>query len=242
MANKKVTYMSCLAAVLAFGVSANPVLTKKKTKDHEDKPMEYQIIFEGFDHPAPSGLKSLLLWYDVFSREPTEEDKNAEQMLKANLSNAYADGPLVGDAAMRDIEMRMRDIEMGANRVEGGGRVLMRGVISESDVFFAQPTEDGTVCYVVPTTEGESCVSPDREGTVLIWDQMPPDSLAVYGMVRNDVVGVDVVVKGKSYPAQMGENSFAVEVSGVENAWPNEVVLHHQDGTTTRRDPMVTRF
>jgi hypothetical protein len=235
MANKKVTYMSCLAVVIAFGVSAKPVLTEKKAKDREDKPMEYKFIFEGRDHPEPNGLTSLLLWYNVFSREPTEEDKNAEQMLKAELSNANAGEPFMGDDAMRDIEI-------GVKRVEGGGRVLMRGVIGESDVFFARPTEDGTVCYVVPTTMGESCASPDREGTVLTWDQMPPDSLAVYGMVRNDVVAVDVVVKGKSYPAQMGENSFAVEVSGVENAWPNEVVLYHQDGTTTHRDPMVTIF
>jgi hypothetical protein len=90
-------------------------------------------------------------------------------------------------------------------------RRLMGGTGGAGD-FYAVPTEGGKVCYTISLGPA-GCHDSFATGP-LAWGEYDPDALgsgvpiSVYGLARDDVVGVDVVVDGKRQRARLARNAF----------------------------------
>jgi hypothetical protein len=49
---------------------------------------------------------------------------------------------------------------------------------------------------------------PGPDGLDLHWVYQPSRPLVVYGLVRDEITSVDVVIAGQNYATRMGENAF----------------------------------
>jgi hypothetical protein len=107
-------------------------------------------------------------------------------------------------------------------------RVLLEGLGGEEDIVYAVPTEKGYLCIGLAPNGGSSCGGPRPGGFDLAYSY-DKDSLVVYGLVGNNVTGVDVLVAARAYAARMGENAYAVRLATTTPEQLRSVVLHYRD-------------
>jgi len=113
--------------------------------------------------------------------------------------------------------------------VASEARVLLDELGGEQDILYAVPTDKGFMCIGLAPNGGSHCGGSGPGGFDLAYSYDPKDSLLVYGMIGNDVVGVEVLVSGRTHVARMGENGFAIRIKSGKPSELGSVVLHYRD-------------
>jgi hypothetical protein len=103
------------------------------------------------------------------------------------------------------------------------------------DGLYAKPFRQYGVDYrLLPDGGGGITESITADGLIVSFEQEASgEPLLVYGFVAEHVVGVDVIVAGRTVPARLENNAYAALVE----AEPDDletVVLYRADGTSVR--------
>jgi hypothetical protein len=120
-------------------------------------------------------------------------------------------------------------------------RLLLSGVGSRAASLYAWPTTDGWVCFA--WDEGEGGCTPHFEGSRASFLGIDPDEPgvgapgSVVGLIPDDVVAVDVAVRGASHPATLGRNSFFYELPDGDCTVTaiDSLTITYRDGTSDTR-------
>lgn len=119
----------------------------------------------------------------------------------------------------------------------GRSRLLLADVGTWHGAFYAAPTSDGNVCYVV-TGGPASCATGftqhfpvgaaifDRDG----FDGGAP--AAITGLVPDEVAGVTVVVNGARHAARVANNAYFYQLPADVRGSPESLLIGYRDGTT----------
>jgi hypothetical protein len=142
--------------------------------------------------------------YSVFSREGSESDQPAK---------SWAEGEHPG---------------LDLTILKDDARLLLGGAGLDGEDLVGAPTTDGAVCVAIVPGGSGSCGKWMDFGLQVNGEQRDGRML-VYGLVADEVQGVEVVASGHRRHARMGENAYACELPG--GAELEEVVLRLAGGT-----------
>lgn len=136
--------------------------------------------------------------------------------------SAFATARTPADRLPAAAEQTLANIAADAEALEASNRPgapqvtqsrrLLAGVGPNDADFYAVPTNSGKVCFVI--TAGPSGCHSDFSRGPLAWGEYDADALgsgnpiAVYGLARDDVTSVHVVVNGRRERAQLTRNAF----------------------------------
>ena len=154
--------------------------------------------------------------YAVFRRPPRSSDLEAQQRAR---DDALLDTVGAPDALGASI---------GGPLYEDARLVLGSG----SRGIYALPTTRGAVCVGAFPDGGAGCGTPGPHGLSVEYD----DSLGLrlYGLVADDVRGVDVVVGGVTRQAELGENGYRLKLADAGWGQLHALRLHLRNGATER--------
>ena len=141
--------------------------------------------------------------YGVFSRPASEHDGAAR---------SWAEGTHAG---------------LGSTLLKDDARLLLAGAGLEGGDLVGAPTTNSEVCVAILPRESGSCGKWLDFGLQVNGEQRA-GRLLVYGVVADEVQGVEVVASGHRRHARMGENAYACELPG--GAELEEVILRLADG------------
>jgi hypothetical protein len=115
------------------------------------------------------------------------------------------------------------------------GHLAMAALRRPGDGLYAKPFRQyGVDCRLLPDGGGGITESITADGLIVSFEQEASgEPLLVYGFVAEHVVGVDVIVAGRTVPARLENNAYAALVE----AEPDDletVVLYRADGTSVR--------
>jgi hypothetical protein len=145
--------------------------------------------------------------YNVFSRPASERDKTAK---------SWADGMHAG---------------LSFTLLKDDARLLLVGAGLAGGDLVGAPTTDGQVCVAILPGESGSCGKWLDFGLQVNGEQRAGRML-VYGLVADQVQGVEVMASGDRRNARMGENAYACEVPGAAEL--QELVLRLASGSVKR--------
>jgi hypothetical protein len=141
--------------------------------------------------------------YSVFSRPASERDEPAR---------SWAEGMHAG---------------LSFTLLKDDARLLLAGAGLAGGDLVGAPTTDGQVCVAILPRESGSCGKWLDFGLQVNGEQRA-GRLLVYGLVADEVQGVEVVASGDRRSARMGENAYACEHPG--GAELEELTLRLADG------------
>lgn len=124
--------------------------------------------------------------------------------------------------------------------VTGDSRLLLSGLGAQRARFYAFPTSKGGVCYVI--TAGPASCAREVSRSSPVVGQYDPDRvgagtpMALYGLLPNEAVGVDIVVAGEARRAVVGRNAFFYQLSPSDPAGASAIVIKFRDGTSDALD------
>jgi hypothetical protein len=144
--------------------------------------------------------------YEVFRRDPGESDTQAQRIARADGYGDRFSGP-VGKPLYPDTRL-----------VSGS---TARGV-------YALPTSKQFICIGAFPRGGGGCLTPGQHGLTIDFDTRGDGSASLYGLIGDDVQGIDAVVGGKTFRARLGENAYALST----NRQPTKLVVHLRNGET----------
>jgi hypothetical protein len=154
------------------------------------------------EHSDPMSL------YGVFSRPAHERDESARVWAAGIGGSPTIVAPLAHKA-----------------------RLLLEDAGLEGESVVAAPTEDGRVWVSLAPSGTGSCGYPTSFGLVINGERRGSRHL-VYGLVADEVEGVDLELDGTERAARMGENCFAYGSESSREDMPLRLVLHLEDGST----------
>lgn len=147
-----------------------------------DEDFSFAIVFATDEEPAQPHEL-----YGVFSRAGTDRDAPARSWAEGVQANL---GPTV--------------------LVEEARLLLDRAGLAEEDLVGA-PTTDGAVCLALLPGGSGGCGKAIEFGLQVNGEQRD-GRLLVYGLVADEVQGVEVTASGDRRKARMGENAYACEL------------------------------
>lgn len=103
------------------------------------------------------------------------------------------------------------------------------------DGVYALPTTTGAVCVGAVPNGGNGCTGTGGGPHGLSVDYDAPSDgrpFRLYGLVGDDVVGVDAVVGGVARQAELGENGYSIELADAGWDRLSKLVLHLHGGAT----------
>ena len=99
---------------------------------------------------------------------------------------------------------------------------------------YALPTTKQLVCLGVFPNGGGVCSSPGADGLTVGYEIAPNSRPSlIYGLLGDDVRGLDVMVSGVTRQAQLGKNAYVLELAHAKGKRLERLILHLRDGTTT---------
>ena len=167
--------------------------------------------------------------YGAFRRPRNEQDRRAGELarrygaLDVGISDAdeFSDGEFPEDWRA----------ERGLGEVpEDEGRLVLRGLGGPEDMLYVAPTTNDYIAYAVLPNGGGGCTEPGPDGLVLTTADRRR-AFVVQCLVSDEIIAVDIVVKGETRPARMGENAFGLRVDDAPGSALQALVLHRRDGT-----------
>jgi hypothetical protein len=117
---------------------------------------------------------------------------------------------LAGEASVPDV---FRNGAVDATE----SRLLLAGVGPANGGLYAFPSARGRICYALDGGP-QSChsrFSADHPVGITLYDADGFNRGAapgIFGLVPNNVVRIDIVIDGRSYPARLGENAYHLEL------------------------------
>lgn len=170
---------------------------------------------------------------------------------------AAANGPFIRDIAVLDAPRMSSDVLPAASVREfealagargGAPPELLPGEFrfSESRLLLSDLGPNRAKLYAVPTSKGEVCTlltgrgpgCQERFGTYPVgWSLFDPDvagagePFTVYGITRDDVTKVEVVVNEAASRAKLNNNGFYYRLSDAA-AFPSRLIVSFRDGHT----------
>jgi hypothetical protein len=223
-----------LVAVLATGCGAAPstksAASPPKTPTSPDNAQTTTDPDESGDE-ASADHGSLMF----FSHADGSAPKAPHEVYRVFRRASLASDVRVGKRARADALLDLGPAHTGA-------RASLGSPVYGDTRLVLGTTDDGV--YALPTTSDGVCVSafPDGgggcTGTVSGLHGLTVDydgsshGLRIYGLVGDDVVGVDVVVDGVTRHAEFGENGYRLELADRRWQQVRSFVLKLRDGTT----------
>ena len=168
--------------------------------------------------------------YGVFRRPRNDVDRRAGEL--AARSGALDFGAIdkgVRPAGLSDEEWR--SLQPG-EVLEDEGRLLLAGLGGEEDMLYAAPTCNDYIAHAVLPNGGGGRGTPGPDGLELGWNETETGALVVFGLVSDAIESVDLIVRGVTHEARMGENAFGLRLERTHGAELERVVLRRRDGTT----------
>lgn len=119
------------------------------------------------------------------------------------------------------------------------GQVLLAGLGPDRRTFYAVPTLNGEVCWLL-TEEAAGCLPGFAEGSPISTDgtgAYPPESGppgVVYGLAKDEVTDLQVMVDGSPQPATLANNAWYYELPDNHTALTAlpYVIVTLRDGST----------
>ena len=172
------------------------------------------VMFLGADEPPPSPVADL---YAVFRRPPRAADLAVQKVARMDgLADEFDIGPSTGSPP---------EPSLGKPLYEKTRLIL--GM--ESHGVYAVPTTTDSVCSGQFPDGAGGCGQPGPHGITMDYGEASSE-LLIYGLIGDDVEGVDAVVDGMTRPAELAENAYLLRLSQVRSANLDVVVLHLRDG------------
>jgi hypothetical protein len=122
-------------------------------------------------------------------------------------------------------------------------RLLLSGAGSRASDLYAWPTTNGWVCFAWEAGGGGGGCTPHFERSRASLVGVDPDGPGVgapgsiVGLVPDDVVAVDVTIRGTSHPATLGKNSLFYELpdGDCKVTAIDSLTITYRDGTSDTR-------
>jgi hypothetical protein len=109
-------------------------------------------------------------------------------------------------------------------------RVLLADAGLAGDALVAAPVSDDMVCFAL-LSGGESCAPAFRHG-VAIAGERQAGRIVLFGLVGEEVEGLDIVAGGRLFEARIGENGFACVLGEVRQEDVEKARVHLLGGRT----------
>jgi hypothetical protein len=153
-------------------------------------------------------------------------------------------GPVPGSAAAALSVLRTGPVDAsppsdvavgfdGASALSGGVRVLGLNAGGSGLDLYGSARSNGGACNSLASAKGPA-------GTMCV-QNIPPEGITLgasdaagwtlYGFAADDVVGVDVVVNGKTEPATLLRNAYLADLGTADLSAATALIVHHADGT-----------
>jgi hypothetical protein len=168
--------------------------------------------------------------YGVFRRPRNDVDRTAGEL--AARWSALDFGAIDEGARPPGLsEEEWRSLQPG-EVLEDEGRLLLAGLGGEEDMLYAAPTSNDHIAHAVLPNGGGGCAAPGPDGLELGWNQTDTGALVVFGLVSDAIESVDLIVRGVTHEARIGENAFGLRLESTPADDLERVVLRRRDGTT----------
>src|SRR5262245_58422083 len=164
---------------------------------------------EGDDGPHEAVAWGVMRGQEPHPTEPATAAKLAAFAEPTKPSDSFS-----GTQAPSDLDKGMPEGLRSGRELFARSRLLIPAADAEGFRLYGVPTENGWVCLhlLEPSEplEGTSVGGCTRNLTEGIDYAMSGngDSFRVYGLVADDVSGVEILANGKPYPAILGRNAF----------------------------------
>jgi hypothetical protein len=157
--------------------------------------------------------------YAVFRRPPRSSDVAMQKLARADGLLDSVGGPGLAGASLG------RPLYADTRLIVG----------SVGDGVYALPTTTGAVCVGAVPNGGSGCTGTGGGPHGLSVDYDAPSDgrpFRLYGLVGDDVLGVDAVVGSVARQAELGENGYRIELADAGRAQLSKLVLHLRGGAT----------
>ena len=154
----------------------------------------------------PQALREL---YSVFFRPATGRDALAERWARKASSDA-GERPTI------------------LPRIAEQARVLLADAGFEGEALVAAPVSEDMACFAL-LSGAESCGAGFRHG-VAVAGERRDGRIVLFGLVGDDVKGLDIVAGGREYEARIGENGFTAPLGEVRAEDIEGARVHLVDG------------
>ena len=172
------------------------------------------VIFWVGTNAAPPPPHEL---YAVFRRAPRSSDVEVRERARGDA--------FLGSVGDHSVEGASLGTPMYDNT-----RLVFGGI---RDGVYALPTTNGAVCLSAFPNGGGGCGLPGPRGLSIGYDDaIDGQPFRLYGLVGDQVRGVDVVVSGVTQHAELGENGFRLQLADARWGQLHNLVLHLRSGAT----------
>jgi hypothetical protein len=187
----------------ASGTPTNSATGMKVDLQTTDTSFSYAAANEDLE---PTALREL---YSVFFRPAEGRDYLAERWAR-EASRAAGERPTI------------------LPPIAEQARVLLPDAGLDGEALIAAPVSEDMVCFAL-VSGAESCGPGFRHG-VAIAGQRRAGHIVLFGLVGDDVKGLDIIAGGRAHEARIGENGFASVLGEVREEDIDGAKAHLVDG------------